>query len=270
MNWYRAKTILIILFLFSDLFLLGNIIISTRRLTAVAPEIIESTIQILKNNNISIEKESIPENILSLPYAEADNVIYDFNAFSRAFLGEGAKKTDEFLYESNSGTIQFTGDGFTYKSISQSDSKKTNEKDARATAIEFLKSKGFDLSNAEIYSEKYSDEFSITLKNKVNSLPLFNSVITTKISGTQITEVSGTWFNISHTKGQENELKTVTSALIDCIPSVTNVPAKITELTLGYTIPDVTLYHKSATLIPVWEIQDEKGNIYYHDARNPE
>lgn len=270
MNWNRAKTILIILFLLSDLFLLGNIIASTRKLTAVTPEIIESTINILKNNNISIDSTIIPKNVLSAPYAEADNVIYDFDAFSKAFLGEDAEKTEEYSYKAEAGTIHFSGDSFTYKSTTPYEPVNTDEKNARITAIDFLKSKGFDLSDAEIHTNKSTNGFTFTFNNKAGSLPLFNSVISAKVSGTDVTEVWGTWFNVTNTKGQENELKSVTSALIDFIPLAKNIPTKVTGLCLGYTIPDSTLYHKSATLIPVWEIKEENGTVHYPDARNPE
>ena len=149
MNWSRAKTILIILFLLSDLFLLGNIIVSKRNLTSATPQIIESTVKILNSNNITIDQTIIPKNILSVPYAEADNVISDFDDFAKLFLGKNVQKIDENTYKTESGTISFSGDSFTYTSITSGNSAESTEKSAELTAIEFLKNKGFDMSKAE-------------------------------------------------------------------------------------------------------------------------
>ncbi len=270
MNWYRAKTILIILFLFADLFLLATIITSTHQQTTVTPEIIASTAKILKNQGITINTDLIPDKIVSVPYAEADNVISDYDEFAKLFLGDDFTKSEEFLYKSHTGTIKLDGDSFNYsRNIPYNDASIT-EKNAQNIASEFLESKGFNISDAEIGTEKTTDNFTIIFRNTTNSLPLFNSVVTVKISGSDVTAVSGSWFNVTGAKGQDSKLKAVTSALIDFIPSITAIPTQITELTLGYTVLDNTLYHKSAALVPVWQIKEANGNVHYPDARNPE
>lgn len=270
MNWSRAKTILIILFLLADLFLLVNLVTSTYKSTAVTPEIIASTKQILKNQGIKIDTSLIPANVNPAPYAEADNVITDYDAFSKLFLGENFVKTGDFLYESNIGTLSFTGDSFSFEAKSSPDNTILDEKSAQSAVLTFLKGKGFDLSKAELYSEKTADGFTIILKNTVNSLPLFNSVITATVSRNNVVKLSGSWFNHIGVKGAVNELKTVTSILIDFIPMVTATPTEITGLEIGYIVPDSSIYHKSAVLIPVWQITEANGLQHYPDARNPE
>lgn len=270
MNWSRAKTILIILFLLSDLFLLGNIIVSTRNSKSVTPEIIESTIKILNTNNISISSNIIPKNTPSAPYAEADNVISDFEAFAKLFLGNDIQKADENLYTSDRGEILFIGDSFRYKASTATESSNTDEKNAQAIAITFLKNKGFDLSDAEINTEKSESGSRVILKNTFSDLPIFNSLLEVDILGEQAISVSGTWFNVTGTNGPDNELKSITSSLIDFIPSVSKTPTKITNITLGYTVPDSDLYHKSAVLVPVWKITEDNKTDHYPDARTTE
>lgn len=270
MNWYRAKTILIILFLAADLFLLANIVGSTRKQTTVTPEVIASTIQVLKNHNIEINPSIIPNKTVSVPYAEADNVIFDYDEFARLFLGDSFTKSNDFLYKSQSGVIKFEGDSFSYASNISPNSTIPDEKSAQDIASKFLKSKGFNIKDAKVLTAKATDGITLTFKNSVKSKPLFNSAVNVKISGNDVISASGSWFNVTDAKGQDNRLKAVTSTLIDFIPSIQNVPTQITELTLGYIVPDSTLYHKSASLVPVWQIKEANGNIHYPDARNPD
>ncbi len=270
MNWSRVKTILIILFLLSDVFLLVSLVMSTYNSNTITPEIIESTAEILKKQNIIIDKELIPAKVSPVPYAEADNAISSYENFAKKFLGNEITKTGDNLYESSNGTISFDGDSFTYTMKNPASSKSIDEKSAQASVINYLTDKGFDLSNADITSSKNSNGFTVTLKNLVNSLPLFNSVVTAEVLGDTVASVSGIWFNQINVRGQANELKTVTSALIDFIPAATGIPTEIVGLTLGYTVPESKVYHKSAILIPVWQIVEGNGNKHYPDARNPE
>lgn len=270
MNWSRVKTILIILFLLTDIFLLVSLVLSMHNSTTITPEIIESTVEILKKQDIVIDKELIPSKVTPAPYAEADNVIDDYEAFAKKFLGNVITKTGDNSYESTVGIMSFDGDRFGFSKKNPENGKAIDEKSAQANVISYLTAKGFDLSNADVSTTKNSNGFTVTLKNLANSLPLFNSVITAQVSGDVVTSVTGIWFNQINVRGQANELKTVTSALIDFIPATAAVPTEIVGLTLGYTVPESNVYHKSAVLIPVWEIQEANGNKHYPDARNPE
>ena len=178
--------------------------------------------------------------------------------------------TQEHLYESPTGTVQFSGDSFSYKSKKSIVASHTDEKEARLLAITFLKDRGFDISKAEISTDATSGKVLVVFFSKLHSLPLFNSKVTIEISGKDVVSASGIWFNATNAKGQDNELKSVTAALVDFIPYVKSTPTKISSLELGYTVPDSSVYHKSAVLIPVWQITEENGSTHYPDARNPE
>ncbi|MBO5060956.1 MAG: two-component system regulatory protein YycI [Clostridia bacterium] len=269
MNWNRAKTILIFLFLFTDLFLLANML-STYKSATISTEIIKSTAEILNANNIKIDVSAIPNKSLPAPYAEAENVISDYDSFSVAFLGDNAAKTGDYSYESKTGAISFSGDSFNYKAAAFSISSDADEKNAQETAIRFLKDKGFDLSSAKIETSKISSGFLITFENYANSLPVFNSHVSVEISGNSVSAAYGIWFNALDTRGQDNELKSVTSALIDFIPEAGGEAIEISGLELGYTVPESTSYHKSAVLVPVWRISEASGRQHFPDARTPE
>lgn len=273
MNWSRVKTIFIILFLISDLFLLALLAISNRSLSAVSPEVIESTVQILGNNNIYIDPGIIPKKVESAPYAEAENVISDHAAFAKVLLGDSATETDVNIYESESGSLTITGNSFVY-SANPAVSKEAlhDARDIEKTASDFLKNIGFDLSHAKSKSEKTDAGYAVTFSNYANGLPIFNSSVTVLFSGKSIASASGTWFNLIDASGQDNTLKSVTSMLIDLIPQVDTSAGKVTisSLALGYNIPESNSYHKSAMLVPVWQVIEEGGRQHFPDARNPQ
>ena len=83
MNWGRAKTILIILFLCTNTFLLTAIILSSNNSSVVSEAIAKSTVDILKDNGIDVSEEIIPRRTDILPVV---NVISGGFGDERKFL----------------------------------------------------------------------------------------------------------------------------------------------------------------------------------------
>ena len=114
MNWSRVKTILIILFLFTDILLGAGVISSTRKANTVEPEIISSTVSLLGQHNITIAPEIIPTKTPDAEYIEAENIITDYGKFAEDIMREKPQKTDEFTYETDRSVLSFSGDFFSY------------------------------------------------------------------------------------------------------------------------------------------------------------
>ncbi len=265
MNWSRAKTILIALFLVVDLFLLTTILKGS---DAITPEIISSTVDILSANGITVSADMIPSNVKSAPYSEAENVIESYDEFAKLLLGEDCYLSGDNSFSSNGATVSFSGNSFIYKNKNISNSI-AGDKNPQNIASVFLKSIGFDLSDAKISYQASGNDANVTFSNYAGSLPVFNSSVTVSLSDEEITSISGTWFNVISTRGQDAALKSITSILIDSVADFEK-GTRITALDLGYTLPDSVAFHKSAVLIPVWQITTESGQMYYPDARNPE
>ena len=271
MNWSRVKTVLIILFLCTDIFLLGIYFTSKYSSSVISDDVIASTIQVLKNNNITVDPSVIPKKMSDIQYAEAENVIPDYEAFAKNLLGDQMQKID-FGYESNRGKVTFYGDRFNF--IKNTDVYLTSdimtvndEKTAKDVASMELKNLGFNLDNAKTSVTTSEFGYSILFENSANGLPIFNSQVTAVVSKNGLTSVSGIWFNETLSQDGTSSVKSITSALIDFIPQV-STKTQITGIELGYNIFDRTSYHKSATLIPVWKITTKDGNTYLLDARN--
>ncbi len=269
MNWSRVKTVLIILFLCTDIFLLATYLTSRYASSTISPEVIESTVEVLKNNDITVDPAIIPHKIPSVLYAEAENVISDYETFARKILGDEFSAVD-FGYESVVGKLTFFGDRFNFVRNPMPTLDLipvTDEKMAKDVTVSSLQQLGFDLENAEITTKKSDNGYTVTLENYANSLPILNSQVLVELSKSGITSISGIWFNESNSQNGSNNIKSITSALIDFIPDA-KTPAEITEIELGYNIFDKASYHKSATLIPVWKVTTKDADTYLLDARN--
>lgn len=271
MNWGRVKTILIILFLCTDIFLLATYLTSKYASSTISPEVIESTVKVLKNNGITVDASIIPQKIPGVMHAEAENVVSDYEEFAKKVLGTDFSPV-EFGYESLAGKLTFFGDRFNFVKNPALDAitdtiPVTDAKMAKDITISSLQQLGFCLDNADITTKDTDKGYTVTLKNRANSLTIFNSQVVIELSKSGITSVSGIWFNEIESPNSNNNIKSITSALIDFIPDV-KTPAEITEIELGYNIFDKASYHKSATLIPVWKVTTKDGNTYLLDARN--
>lgn len=260
MNWYRAKTILIVFLAIINVFLLYNIIFNNGSFFYINKDIVANTAEVLKNNGITINPDIIPRKVLSAKQFEADNIITGYDEFAKKALGEDVKKISDNSYEGKRGSIEFSGDRFTLVTELTADNL-FEEKNARA----FLKSFGIDISDY-----KYENG---VFKKSVDKLDLFNTEISIKQQKDGKIQISGVWFEqAENTVSEETELKPITSVLVDFISSPQRPEGnpEISNLTLGYIVYDTELYHKSMVPIPVWKIEFSTGNYVYMDARSNE
>ena len=271
MNWGRVKTVLIILFLATDIFLLGIYLTSMHSSSTISDEVIADTVTALGNNKITVNPDIIPKKVQRAPYAEAENVMTDYETFAKNLLGDNIQKID-YGYESPLGKVTFYGDRFNYTSTTDHFAFGNANAISDSNALEELvatnlKRYSFDLSSATASTKKQEDGYTITFENSVNSLPFFNSKVVAVLSKSGECSLSGIWFNQTESTGSDIEFKRVTSALIEFIPQLPE-GCEIVKIETGYNIFDKESFHKSATLIPVWHITCKDGSTYLLDARN--
>ena len=264
MNWSRAKTILIFLFLGTAIFQLFVIFTSDNKANKISPEIITSTVQILKENGININKSIIPKENHSLPMATADNAITDYSEFASLLIGNDYTIENEKEYSSDIGTIRFYANRFNFTMKNSAVYSENKDNVAIDNSKKFLEGIGFDLSTAEKEVKKTESGYCVVYTNTAASLPVFNSQTIVSYNNIQ-----GTWFNITDATDTVR-LKSITSVLIDLIKEDIPKPAEITDISLGYIIPENKMYQKSVTLIPAWQITFDSGEKITIDARSPQ
>lgn len=262
MNWYRAKTILIVFFVITNIFLLYNIVFTGRGDVYIKDEIILYTTDILKKNGIEMNTD-IPKKKKSIRQFNANNIVSDYDEFAKNVLGESVEKTGENTYKSSVGELAFSGDRFSLKLNTYKIAKPSKNK--IDTAKNCLKTFKINISD---YMAKETDD-GVYFKQEIDGMQVFNSGLSVKISGDNLSEISGVWFEKSSDIADTSEMKPITSVLIDILssPECPKENTQITDLTLGYMVYDTESYHKSIMPMPVWKINFGKDNFIYMDAR---
>lgn len=273
MNWSKAKTILIIFFCIVNILLLINIIYSANRSYTLSSEVIDSTVKVLENNQIKIEKQQIPNRTYDMAYAEVTNVISDYAAFAEKMMG-GCIQQSEKEYTFEQQKVTFWADSFVYKTespIYAEELGNINAANAAEKAEMVLKKYGFDMKQSSSTVRQDGEHYIVEFVKIINQKPVFDSCLTVEMSAQGLHKIKGAWFEQIQSSRWNDKitLKSVTGVLVDFI-SNPNRPQKqttITDLRLGYSTYENDTYHKTIVLIPVWQITLEDGSTYCMDTR---
>lgn len=273
MSWSRIKTILIILFLFTDIFLAVSIFTAQKKETQISPEVYDASIKVLESYGITLNKDATLPRISASPILQADNAVTDYDKFAQLILGEDCVLNEPLNYSSKNGKLIFSGDKFSFKSAKNDESSESlTQKSAQKTAFSLLKELGFNMSDAKILSATENGTiWTFKIRDFAENRPVFSSEIEVTVSKSGILSLEGSWFNRKDIREQGGNIKSITGVLIDFATNCSyTTPAEITSVELGYSVFDSENYHKSASLIPVDRITLSDSTEYFIDARGIE
>ncbi len=267
MNWGKAKTILIIFLMFTTVLLSIMLHTSNSKRNTISDDTVTNSIKILNDRGIKIEQSLIPKKLESAPIYTVENALVDQKAFVKSALGDSFTFEND-IYTSPNGTLAFWGDRFsvTYQNGLDTDKAlKSPAEKARA----YLLTLGLDLYETDVLVKNdATGTFTVTFSSKLNKLPFFDRSITCTLKGEKLIGAEGSWFY--------NEEFSPTQASIDSLPSLlikysnenkafTNIEIK--KITLGYAINENNIYHKKATVLPVYQVETADNKTFYIDAR---
>ena len=115
MNWSKAKTVLIFFFIIINVFLFYTILGRSLNNYYISKETVNNTVEILKNNGITVDKDIIPRRIQSASQFEADNIIVSYEEFAKQMLGDNYLKISDAEFKGEDNSISFYGDKFIMK-----------------------------------------------------------------------------------------------------------------------------------------------------------
>lgn len=265
-NNQRAKTILIVFFMLTNMCLLTMLLHSYNTYRRVPDDVIKTASELLNERGIIIDKELIPTSISIQKQVLVENIITSYDDFAKTILGENIQKKDNIFF-SGIGEVSFDGDKFFIK---YNNGYETNEKKKSPSdkAEFYLNSIGINTKNSDIYSSNNDQGvFTVIFTKMLYGKPFFDCSIQVDIVGTKITRISGCWFNKYSTEAAQ-PTKPVSGLLVSYSArniDFTNV--KIISLKSGYAINENGVFHKQAVLLPVYEITTDKYNKIYIDAR---
>lgn len=272
MDWKKAKTILIYMFILLNI-VLAVILYQNTRSGGITQDTIDNTQKILEQNNVHIECP-IPTYIGKDYILKYDETPLKKDKIIKGLLGDNYKKTDENTYEKGTEKLVFIShSSFEYSDIGVNKKLYTQSKSGIDQFVKEL-SKTLEIP----FSEFQQDDF-YTQTNGENSLATYKGVYNNY-------SVYDNYINIEVGKNGLKSLSyhykkpvSVTARDINVIPVYQILITKIIN-NPGIIIKDVDLGFKglnngdkeTKTLYEglSWRIKTSEGKEYYFNARNGE
>ncbi len=267
MNWSKAKTIMILFLLMTNIFLITILADSYIKRYRVSPEIIDAAVSLLQSRGIMVSPDLIPTKISSEKLYTVENVISDYETFASLVLGDSAIVSSEFSFSNEISTLSFSGDNF---NLDFPSGLAVNGQSPQESVTEYLKTLNINVSSAELF-EDYDENggINITFIQNISGKPFFDCRVNIYYLNGKILSVNGCWFNkVENSVTATSMLQSVPATLVKFSSQNTDITdTKITSIKLGYAINEKGVFHKQATVLPVYEITTSSNETYYIDAR---
>lgn len=275
MNWSKAKTILIIAFLVTNL-VLATVLYSERNqeVTTIKDGFIEDVIDLLEKKNISIDTE-IPDEIPSLNTLTVKYEILDrIDVNKRFFNGEGEVEKiddDKFTVSKQNEVVTIENNKkLNYKNNRESNGYSGLERDnAKEIVISFLEKRGYDTSGMTLWRmelDENLDEYRMKFSNKYNERYLETAYTNVLLDREGVLELERLWLVPLNEGETPIYINTAPKALLDLIGNKSVYGKTINDISLCYYFdpkkdeylkePEETKEGKS---IPAWRVTFEDG-----------
>lgn len=274
MNWGRAKTILIVMFLAVDIFLLCVLLQTRSDYEQLPKETVQKTVQILQENGIQIRSEVVPkkrtknqnimmENTFSNPVQAADLMLGMYE------IKLSDEENHEYLFENEEATLKVNNTFFAYNSKKQVVPYGQGERPDIKAVQEQLKRLGFKASEFAVVEGQHSaglfEGHVIPLyKNK----RIYGISMNVKADQEGILTLEGHWFSSAESEGYGNEaLLDITAVLVNLIYREDRWPKAIETIESCFYTSGDYLESREISAIPIYVITDQNGKQKYFDAR---
>lgn len=276
MNWSRAKTILIVVFLIADIFLyyvsyrgdIGN----------SGEEDISKVLEYLASHNIkvngSIPDKGNPASLLYVKYkilsVEEVKEIF-FNSDDDIDIKESGQKV---LMENDTILLELQNNGEIFyldKSLNKIDNKPVDEAKATKNIDTFLKLLNISLDEASAVQKDAKDNY-IKLKYNQNYKNRFldKSYLEIKAVDDGISYAKILWFESIQNGKTKNEVISPVKALLKLaeLYDIDNTEINVDEISQGYYFSNTmektfaARYVIEGNAVPVWRVKTNVGNIY--------
>ena len=272
MNWAKAKTILIIVFLLLNvfLFLTYSSILKSKSETDV-----KQLTQVLEKHNMNLAQNALKKTPVKLHSVELLNLAGDNKSCAENFLKDGYTTVNEREFKKGSQTllinrseveyIDSDPQDFSYQDISEERAEKKVSKELTRLGIPE------DTLQCVRRFRNSSDHLVLVYNLKYGDFSVFNSAVQVIVCQTGITSIKGVLLAVNETNPLDMQYEILNSQniLLELLsnPELNDqIPQEILEVNLGYYIPknDFVI---SADAIPAYQIVLGNGKIYYYDAR---
>ncbi len=259
MDWYRIKTVLIVLFLAINLFLaalLGYESYSENRANRARTA---AAVQTLEKSGIKIEGD-VSAAAPRLRALTLENPYADKFAFATRILG-GEPTQLGTSFRRNGNTVTFLEKGFSYVGSVPSVSPDKKSIKAMKSSLEAM---GFSMR----YAKGALSDGAVLFTQKVDKVPLFGCALRVwPGEGGKPARMEGTWANIVDTVGEKQKISIAAEALLAFLQEGTHEGQTVKRAECGYAILLGADGYRTADAVPAWRIETADGAASFYDAR---
>ena len=268
MHWYKAKNILIMLFLIINIFLIYMLFATNHKNAKIPDSVIDNTLLLLNGKNIEADKKIIPEKDVTVACYEMKSAIMDKDEFSGMILGavRGAKD--------GSVNISFGKNTFNIEAMpGYRPFGRINAKNHKKTIEEILNNLNFPKSNFIIKSEKQlNGRYEIVVCQEYGGIPLFGGELKIIFNEEGLINISGNWFYNITDRQQTNNTDIISTLLDFAVDTRAGGGRKIKNIYLTQYINSPNIDQEYQTIssissIPAYCIETEGAGSFIFDAR---
>lgn len=279
MNWGRAKTILIFLFLATDLFLLLVLMRINMTSVRIPQETIEDTVRIMAAHQVEVEAEQIPADRVKNRSMIMQNLFHEPVVAAKMFLGEEFKTVtiDDaafvYSYENSLGSLTVTENGFLYSRAAQMKPYRVHPlpdaETMKNSISEALWNFGFEKGSFVLENLREQEGiFEVEAAPVVDDVKIYGIRMHIAMDAEGILTIGGHWFSAVETEENEPELLPDVTSVLTEMTLKNKIPAgKVLHIEFGFYADGDFLSSRELAAVPVYVIQDAQGRITMFDAR---
>ena len=252
MNFSRAKSYLIVVFVIVNLFLVYNLI-SMSSSDRISVDTIENTIEILNKNNIKLDKKLIKTTPETMFYLNLKNPFAEGKNFTSEFKGNCSisEKGFEFVPENKSIDFKFLLPSY----------------DAAKQALSHLKEYGLDAKYTKCVGtlDMGKGVYKASFIQSFEGHDIYNTNIDIFYKEGSVLNSYGVYYEISSFSAPDENIKTQAEILIRFANDF-NEKCTIKSIESGYFTEPFKNEYSMISAVPCFMITIDNGNKYYYDA----
>lgn len=296
MDWSKAKNVLIVAFIATNIFLIYNIqsrLFGEQEIQLITDEYISSVEQHLNNYGIELEA-NISKEIISMPILVVRYKTFDSNTLAQSLLGSGYDKQiatleDRILkreiFKSEDKELIIEGSKkIKYKNMSaEKNNYALNEKKIKKISNDFLKQNNLmkeDIELDQIYygtEHDFDDEnvYKLVYNQRYQNKFLGESYIHVYVSHRGVVGMEAMLLEYDKTQEQKKQIIPATDALMTAMSTIleeNEQPITIKNIEVGYYFSPTDYTQsdwkviESGTAFPSWKITIQNGRTYFIEA----
>jgi len=273
MDWTKAKTILIIAFIITNVFLFYNLERGngfSENIPEVSDDRTDDVEEILESRGILLDAK-IPMDVPEVASLEVGYASVDAESAAKKFLGDYTVSEDVYV-NGNEKLMVMDGKRLIYENGDIQKGTEPGDESAKDLAEEFLAEKGYSTDDAILQGiERENGFIEMTYVQLKGGLPLENGRMKIRLSGSGVAGFERIWMEVLSEGESARKVIPAAKALLMAMESLEgkrgNEIGKIV-LTYLFDTKKTSLAKwqdiKSGTALPVWRIDlsNEGGSIY--------